>query len=367
MTSAPLPGYLESFLSQQGETPAAPSGAEEARPGEWRNLWVWIEHKEGEVLPVSLEAMGRARELADELGTRACAVLFGRGLQDAAARLGERGADRTYLLDAPGFERFALRMAREALVQLVQDRRPEAFFFPATVQGRNLGAQLAAALGTGIIPNCAGFSVDPTERLIVGHQTSYEERLLSDIVCPVQRPQIFTLSPGKIRRPAPEAGRRAQVVPVALSEAPTPSKVQVLERLAPPFQPLERYDAIVAAGLGVASHEGFELVRQLAAELEAYPGATRGAVACGWADPERLITATRHSLRPRLYVAAGVVGEYDHLRAIENADYVVALTADAGAPIAENADLVGVGEPSAILKHLVDAVRKAKKERFTLP
>lgn len=360
-------GFLGYYLEQQEAAKLEEAAGEEARPGEWRNLWTWIQRIDGEVLPASLENLGRAREIADELGTRSCAVVFGRGVTPAAQRLGDFGADRVYVLDAPEYADFELERACAALVQAIRDRRPEVLLLPATIQGRNLGAQVSMAVPTGIVPNCNALTLDPTQRILVGHQTSFRERLLSDVVCPTDRPQIFTVTPGSFRRPAPERGRRAQVVPLAPPPSlPTP-RVRVRSLEPDPPKRVEQFDAIVVAGLGLASPEGFDLARALAEELQAYAGATRGAVACGWAGPERLITVVRHKLRPRLYVACGVVGEYDHLKAIEDADFVVALTGDANAPIAENADLVGLGEPAALLRRVVDHVRASKTEPLRIP
>ncbi len=362
------PDFLAAYLAQQPETGQPASSAdEELRPGEWRGIWTWIQRVDGEVLPASLEILGRGRELADELGTRNVAVLFGHGIEKDAARLGEYGADRVYVADHPALADFGLKFYREALLGLVQEKRPEAIILPATVQGRNLGAQLSAALSTGIVPNCAAVTLDPSERLIVGHQTSFEERLRSEIVCPADRPQLFTVTPGSYRKPPLDRGRTATVIPVTPRLPEHPPKVRVLERVPDLARTLSQYDAIVAAGLGVASKESFDLTVELAKELDAYAGATRGAVACRWADAERLITVTKHRLRPRLYVAAGVVGEYDHLKAIEQADFVVGITDDSNAPIVENADLVGIGDPAEILRRLVDQLQRARQDKFEIP
>lgn len=363
----PTGGFLDAYLSQATEPTAATAAADEARPGEWRTVWTWIERAEGEVLPACLELLGRGREIAEELGTRNCAVVFGHGIAGAAEKLGEYGADRVYVLDAPEYDEFNLDMAREALAALVHEHRPEILLFPTTIQGRNLGAQVASALSTGIVPNCNALSLDATERLVIGHQTSFEEKLLSDVVTPLERPQIFTVTPGSYRRPAQDRGRKAQVVSVA---ATVPVRPVQTRTVAPePDRPKTaiQYDAVVAAGLGVASREGFQLAQDLAHELEAYAGATRGAVACGWAGSDKIISVVKHRLRPRLYIAAGVVGEYDHLKAIEGADLVVALAHSAQAPIVASADLVGVGDPAELLRRLLDHLRKAKRDRLTLP
>lgn len=355
----------DAYVAQQEAAPTSGEGAEELRPGEWRSLWTWIELAEGEVLPASLENLGRGREIAQELGTRNCAVLFGHGVLAQAARLGEHGADRVYVIDAPPFAEFDLDRCRDALVQLVRARQPEVLLLPATIQGRNLGAQVSTALGVGIVPNCNGLTLEPEDRLIVGHQTSFDERLLSRVVCGPERPQVFTITPGSFRRPTKEAARAATV----LREEAPPLRAARVRVGAPeaerPKRPAQ-YDAVVAAGFELSTKEGFAMARELAAELRAHFGGTRGAVALGHVQPSELITVSREPLRPRLYVACGVVGEYDHLRAVEKAELVVALTPDANAPVADAADLVAVGEPAEVLRRIVAHLRAAKTERVRL-
>lgn len=362
----PYEGFLGSYLQQQ-ETPTTPSGTEEARPGEWRNVWTWMELVEGEVLPASLEILGKGREIADQLGTRNCAVLFGHGVSRSAAQLAAHGADRVYVLDAPDYAEFQLDPAREALAALVRQRRPEILLFPATIQGRNLGAQVSMAARTGIVPNCEDLSLDASERVVIGHQTSFENRLLSHVLTPLERPQIFTITPGSFRRPALDATRTAQVLPVTEIGTAAPPRTRLLTKEADRPRTLPQHDAVVVGGLGLASPASFALAQELAQELKAFAGATRGAVACGWVDRDRLITGVHHRLRPRLYVACGVIGEYDHLKAIEGAELIVALSADPNAPICENADLIGLGDPSAILERLVPAIRASKQDRVTIP
>lgn len=358
----PYTSFLETYEKEAAsEAPARP---EEPRAGEHRHIWVWIEHVDREVYPASLENLGRARALADELGARCHAVLFGHGVRAAGERLGEYGADGVYLADHAALAQFSLDAYRETLVRLVRDARPEAVLFPATVMGRNLGAQLAAALGTGIVPNCARIEVDASERRLRHFQTSFEDRILSEIIVPNERPQISTITPGSFRRPAPEPGRKARIIEVPLPADLRAPRIAVGKREAPVHRTLETADAVVVGGLGLGSRESFRLAEELAAVLGGHVGATRAAVSCGWCDPRLLVTNTKHRLRPRLYVACGVIGEYDHLRAVEEARQIVAITPDADAPVAEHADLIGLGDPTAILQAMLDSLKAARNDRL---
>lgn len=359
----PYAAFLQSYT--QDAAPREPARPDAAPPGEHRNIWVWIEHVDREVYPASIENLGKARELADQLGARCHAVFFGHQIRNAAAGLGEFGADGVFLADDPALAEFHLRVYRELFARLVKEYRPEAILFPATVMGRNLGAQLAAALGTGIVPNCVKLEVDASERRLRHFQTSFEDRLLSEIVVPKTQPQISTLTPGSFRKPMREKGKQARVIDVKVGELPPP-RTHVGKREAPVERSLERSDVVVVGGLGLGSRESFRLTEELSAVLGGHVGGTRAALACGWCDPRILVTSTKHRLRPRLYVACGVIGEYDHLKAVEGARQIVAITPDIEAPITEHADLIGVGDPTAILQAMLENLKASRKERFLI-
>lgn len=358
----PYASFLEAYTKEAA--PKEEAAPDAPRPGEHRNIWVWIEHVDREVYPASLEILGKGRELADQLGARCAALLFGDQVRGAAERLGEHGADRVFLADGPALREFRLEVYRDLLVGLVKEHRPEALIFPATVMGRNFAAQVAAALRTALVPNCIQLEVDASERRLRAFQTSFEDRLLTEVVIPEDRPQIVTITPGSFRRPPLDQGR----VP-AITDVPVPAtlprpRVRVGKREAPMERSLERADVVVVGGLGLASRDGFRLTEELSLVLGGHVGATRAAVACGWCDPRLLITSSKHELRPRLYIACGVIGEYDHLKALEDSRQIVAITPDPTAPVAEQADLVGIGDPPAILNAMLEALRAARKARF---
>lgn len=363
----PYSAFLESY-TKEGEPEAAHErDVPEAPPGEWRNVWVWIGRARDEIFPTALELVGKAREMADQLGARVAAVVMGHNVsEEVTPILARYGADVVYTADASRFEDFHIDVVREALVTLVQEKRPEILLFAATIQGRNLAAQVAARLGTGIVPNCEELTIDTGDRLVRQTQHSFENRLVSVVVTKEARPQIATVTPGAFRQPTPDESRRARHVDISGDVPTTSPRTEFLEESPPAERPLERRDAVLAGGLGLGSKEAFERLEALGDRLNAAVVATRAAVACGWAPKEKLLTRQRQRIRPNLYVAFGVVGEYDHLKAIEGADVIVAVTEDPAAPVCAMADFVAVGPPDAILQDVLKRIEKAQSERVRL-
>src|SRR5439155_5371397 len=126
--------------------------------------------------------------------------------------------------------------------------------------------------------------------------------------------------------------------------------------------PLEEARVVVAGGRGVASPEGFALLEQLADLLGGTVGATRAAVDAGWIAYSQQIGQTGKTVKPDLYLAAGISGAIQHKVGMQTAGTIVAVNRDADAPIAEYADLFVVGDLFEILPRRVDPIR-ARRNR----
>ncbi|MBO4734055.1 MAG: electron transfer flavoprotein subunit alpha, partial [Clostridia bacterium] len=93
-----------------------PQGAitfeEETKPvcnkDEWRGVAVFAEQRGGRIHPVSLELIGKARELAKVINHPVLVVLIGAGVKEAADELLNYGVDRVYVYDDPAFKNFVI-------------------------------------------------------------------------------------------------------------------------------------------------------------------------------------------------------------------------------------------------------------------
>jgi electron transfer flavoprotein alpha subunit len=138
--------------------------------------------------------------------------------------------------------------------------------------------------------------------------------------------------------------------------------VTLVERVATPAAGPSIDDAsiIVGAGRGVDGPAGMALVEELATELGGAVGATRAAVDAGWIDFAQQIGQTGKTVKPDLYLAAGVSGAIQHRVGVQNVGTIVAIEKDRDAPITEFADLVVLGDLFEILPRLSTAVRATK-------
>ncbi|MCB2076929.1 MAG: electron transfer flavoprotein subunit alpha/FixB family protein, partial [Novosphingobium sp.] len=175
------------------------------------------------------------------------------------------------------------------------------------------------------------------------------------------RPQMATVRPRVMAMPEAQPGRAGRIVEFdpAIVEDDIITKVLdfIADRDSDKAQ-LPYADVVVAGGLGLGSAENFQLVKELAAVLGAEYGGSRPLVQKGWITADRQIGQTGKTIRPKLYIAAGISGAIQHRVGVEGADMIVAINTDPKAPIFEFAHLGIVADAVTLLPALTEAFAK---------
>lgn len=343
--------YLDLLMAQREEVSEAEGGG---------GVWVVAEPAaglgpdavDGAVAPVSLEALGVARTLADALGAYVYGVLLGEGVTNLAQTLYRAGADGVRVADDPSLARFALKPYLKVLSNLVEAEQPEVVLCGATAQGQELAPRLAQALGGGLIEHVTAASLDEASRAVQAAFPIYGGEYFEIAACPEARPQFLTIEPGAFPTPFVDEYRKGE--PTTLDVEPVEPAVCVVgeaEGFQPPPVPLAQARAIVSAGRQAGD---FELVKQLAVALGGRVAGDRGARDAGWIEPEQMVDVRGVEVAPEVYVAVGIRGDTFHNAAIEEAKFVVAIHPDPDAPIFEAADLCLAVEPSEVLPSLLE-------------
>ncbi|MDH4208542.1 MAG: electron transfer flavoprotein subunit alpha/FixB family protein [Anaerolineae bacterium] len=322
------------------------------------NVWVVAETQGNELAPISYEVLGAARDMADLLGVRAEAVLIGVEVQGLAEQLIWRGADTVYLLEHERLASYDTQTYTRVLADLVRARNPEALLFGASDYGQDLAPRLAQELDTGLLPHCTRLEVDQTERVILGTRSAYGGELMITGACPEKRPQIITVRPGAVQPFPADKSRLGETehVPVEMAEDTTTAKwLKIVDELSKPD--LQGASIVVAGGRGVGA-DGFVMLEELARELGAAVGASRGALDEGWVGKEYWVGGAGGTpVAPDLYVACGISGALQHYLGIKDAGFIVAINSDAEAPIFKLADLGIVGDFDQVVPALTEGLK----------
>ncbi|WP_036285675.1 electron transfer flavoprotein subunit alpha/FixB family protein [Methylocystis sp. ATCC 49242] len=330
---------------------------------DYKHVWVFVELERGEVHPVSWELLGEGRKLADKLGVELASVVLGApgdATKLAAAESFRFGADLAYLVEHPVLADYRNESYSKAMTQLVKTHKPEILLLGATTLGRDLAGSVATTLLTGLTADCTELAVDADGSLAATRPT-FGGSLLCTIYTLNYRPQMATIRPRVMAMPARDEGRTGRIV----SFTPDLSEDEIITKLLR-FVPdrestktnLAFADVVVAGGLGLQSAENFQLVRNLASTLGAEFGGSRPLVQKGWLTSDRQIGQTGKTIRPKLYIAAGISGAIQHRVGVEGADCIVAINTDKNAPIFDFAHIGIVSDAIRLLPALTEAFRQ---------
>jgi len=322
-----------------------------------REVWVWSEQRQGKLMDVSLELLGKGRELAEKLGAGLATVLFGDGVESTAGELLYYCAGKVYLLEHPTLRLYEGNLYAKLLANIVKCHEPKILLVGATTLGRELSAAVAARLGTGLIAHCIDLYINEESNLVqvVPGQT---ENTLVEYSC-LRSPQMATAKPGVFSRPERSQRATGEIVRLGFGTDLEASKARTVEWLEeePSEAQLEGASVVVAGGWGLHSVGGFEAVTELAKILGAAIGGTRPTADKGWIPQESMIGQSGKTVSPKLFMSIGASGAMHFTTGFLRSKVILAIDQNPKAPIFEVADIGIVGDLRDILPLLTEELK----------
>lgn len=310
------------------------------------SVWVFVEEENGAPSNLALELLTKARDLGD-----VTAIYLGTGGDDAFAKLGEYGASKVLHADA-GSDLPSGPVAR-ALAEKSGEAAPDLFLFGQAYTDRDVAGRLAARLGATVLSNASNVrltddGVETEHEIFGGTQIAVAQAS--------GMPGIVLIRP-KSNPAEPSGGAAPEVstldLPDVGSSAATITEVHEEEREGPQ---LGDAAVVVSGGRGLGSAEAFDLVERLGKQLKAATGATRAIVDAGWVPYAKQVGQTGKTVKPDVYIAAGISGAMQHLVGMKDSKTIIAINKDPDAPIFSVADLGIVGDVHNVLPKLIEAL-----------
>jgi electron transfer flavoprotein alpha subunit len=324
----------------------------------YKHVLVFAEQREGVLQNVAIELLGKARELADALGEQVHAALLGEGIEHLARECIARGADTVFLVDAPELATYTTEPYAQALHQLIEEHLPSIVLFGATTIGRDLAPRLSARLDTGLTADCTALDIS-SDRDLLMTRPAFGGNLMATILCKEHRPQMSTVRPG-VTRPAARDDRREgaiERVTVRFDRSRFRTRVTSVTREEKKRVDITAARVLVSGGRGMVNADGFRLLEELAGVIGAEVSSSRAMVDAGVMPHERQVGQTGKTVRPDLYIAAGISGAVQHLAGMEESGYIIAINKDRSAPVFQVADLGIVGDARQVVPLLAERLR----------
>ena len=258
---------------------------------DYKDMWVYIEHDGGKVLPVSLELCCETRKLCDAAGEKLCAVIVGELHRSELEKVMDCGVEKLIRVSGTGYERFSVDAYTELFTRLCRKYKPSA--------------------------------------VLVGG------KMMAVITVPFVRPQVGTIRPGTFKY-QPAGPRPCELIEERIDFPVEKIRTKVLDFLPDEEdESLNIADAeyIVCVGNGLKGADALGRYRELAALLGGKLGCTRPVFDRGVLPYKLVIGQSGVVVKPKVYIAFGVSGAVNHVTGITDSDVIVAVNRDPEAAI----------------------------------
>ncbi|RIQ30885.1 electron transfer flavoprotein subunit alpha/FixB family protein [Jiangella rhizosphaerae] len=311
-------------------------------------ILVLVDHVDGAVRKTTLELLTLARRAGEP-----AAVFLGSGFDAARDTLGEYGAAKVYVVEAPELEQYLVVPKAEALAQIAQSSGAGGVLLTSSPEGKEIAARLAVKLGSGVITDAVDVTADltTTQSVFAGGYT---------VTAQVTKgTPVITVKPNAATPEAAPATPAEEKVAVAFSDAATKARIVERKPRAATGRPeLTEASIVVSGGRGTGGD--FAPVEALADALGAAVGASRAAVDSGWYPHAYQVGQTGKTVSPQLYLACGISGAIQHRAGMQTSKTIVVVNKDPEAPIFAMADFGVVGDLHAVLPQATAEIQKRK-------
>ncbi|MCB0474262.1 MAG: electron transfer flavoprotein subunit alpha/FixB family protein [Flavobacteriaceae bacterium] len=337
------------------------------------SVFVYCEVENKTVAAISQELLSAGKRLAVKLGCPLEALVFGSELQGIETQVSPYGVDRIFVADDPRLEPYRTLPHAALATHILREEAPQIVLLGATSVGRDLAPRIASALNCGLTADCTILDIGDHyvakekkeyKNLLYAMRPAFGGSIMANIINWDMFPQMATVREGVMKKEIFDANYSSEIVPIAMENILKEEDfvVRIIERhIEESDVNLKDASIIISGGYGVGSKENFDKLFELARVLGGEVGGSRAAVDAGFIDHNRQIGQTGITVRPKLYIAAGISGAVQHTAGMQDSAMIISINKDPDAPINHIADYVIIGDVKDVVPKMIKYYRKNAK------
>ncbi|MHB1048641.1 MAG: electron transfer flavoprotein subunit alpha/FixB family protein [Bacteroidota bacterium] len=341
----------------------------ESRSRAAREVWVFIEQRNGVPADVSFELLSKAHKLALSMNGTVKAVVIGSGVNSLAAETFRYGADEALVIDDPALKLYRTLPYARLLTSLVQTHMPRIVLFGATIIGRDLAPRVASATRSGLTADCTDLQISDISylrktysQLLLQIRPAFGGNIIATIITPDNPVQMATVREGVMEMHPLAESTKGKITSIPYSPDGIDELVTIIEQHREESKVnLKGAPIIVSGGYGLGTRENFKLIHDLAHVLGAEVAGSRAAVDAGFIPPERQVGQTGVTVRPKLYIAVGISGAIQHRAGMQESNKIIAINSDPDAPIFGVSHYGIVGDAMDVLPKFIEVYKNKLK------
>jgi electron transfer flavoprotein alpha subunit len=165
------------------------------------------------------------------------------------------------------------------------------------------------------------------------------------------------------KKPEPPANGQITQVPSPITEDITEKRF--LQYVQPPLGGVDitAAEKLVGIGRGIKDQASIPQVEELAKSISAVLSCSRPIVDKGWLPSDRQVGTSGKTVKPKLYLALGISGAFQHILGMKASDLIIAVNKDPKAPIFSFADYGVVEDLFKIVPPLKNKINELRTQR----
>jgi len=294
-----------------------------------------VEHRQGAIRDITYELLTCGRKLAEKQNTKLTAVLLGHGTEKMIEDL-KSEVHRLLVIDHELYREFNAETYQMTLADIIQKQKPFLTVIGHTAFGWDLCPALATQLGIPFTTDC--LNVDITDGILKVTRQMFDGKLNAHVTLREHPSYMVTLRSGSI--PAENGNLSAEIEKMETSVTVEPEYRKFIEYIEAAIGEVDitKADVVVGVGRGVKDQSNLPLLEDFANTVGGVLGCSRPVVDAGWLPKDRQVGSSGKTVKPKLYIALGISGAFQHIVGMKAADTIIAVNKDPNAPIFNEAD-----------------------------
>jgi electron transfer flavoprotein alpha subunit len=298
-------------------------------------IFVLTEHRQGQIRDITFEMLTKGRELAEKTNSDLTAVLLGKEVKEQAETLSQY-AQKVLLVEDVKLENFNSEAYQKALSNLINEHKPLLTMIGHTSFGVDLAPSLATALKLPLATDCIELEFEG-ETLVITRQM-YGGKV--NVKATVHKAESYIVTVRQAAFPAQKPAMNGEIVETLSPLSEEITKKRFIKYVLPPPGGIDitAADVLVGVGRGIKDESNMPMVEELANVFGGVLACSRPIVDKEWLPSDRQVGTSGKTVKPKLYIALGISGAFQHVLGMKNSDLIIAVNKDSKAPIFSFAD-----------------------------
>jgi len=314
-------------------------------------VFAYIRYKDGVPEDSALELAAAAKKaFADASVT---AIVAGAGVDALCSELATSYAE-VWKLDSDALAYPNAEVIRKVLVNMLP--QGSIVLVPHDTFGMDLSPGLAIKMNAVFVSDAVGFEGLENSTLKVVRQ-EYGGAVSTHVVCDISNGAVINVRGGSFQ-PDESKSAGGQVVDKSAEIGDLSTRRVYLETVAAEVGDVDitKEDVLISIGRGIEDQDNIEIAEDLAKAMGAVVSCSRPIVDAKWLEKSRQVGTSGQTVKPKVYMACGISGSFQHLGGLKGNPFVVAINKNPKAPIFQVADVGIVADILDFLPELTEAI-----------